>query len=298
MRFKKKIRKLLLNATTPFLMFLARRFSSLPLQTQIKVGSATGGFFYFLSKRRKKICMCNLKKCFPELSTENLEKLSKESFKDLGMGAAEAIAALHLNDLHFKKIKFHTYGMNELKELSRKNISFIIFSAHFSSIELMLRAINAGGAIVSYKKYSNKTFNSYVLGRREKYYPCIEVHKLRKILTMLKSGKSLFYFADQDSKKNPCFSNFFNTPCSMSSVIERMPEMAGSQSFFCHYYRDKKTFSYHIYFQRVSGPVTPDSYNQWLEAVVRQHPEQYFWVHRRFKTRPHAESENFYNKAV
>jgi KDO2-lipid IV(A) lauroyltransferase len=126
---------------------------------------------------------------------------------------------------------------------------------------------------------------------------------MRQIINRLKKGRAIWYAADQDyGPKHSTFVPFFNIPAATITMTSRLAERNQSPVLMLHQTRDipTRTWTFRI------GPVLDDfaqgdvqkdatRLNAELEESLRQVPDQYLWMHRRFKTRPPGE-DSFYRK--
>ena len=108
------------------------------------------------------------------------------------------------------------------------------------------------------------------------------------------------YYPDQDfGSRDSVFAPFFSIPTATITATSRIAKLSKASVIPVFVFRDKSRRHYTI---EIGSPLSIPSgddyqdaceYNSWLEAKIRQHPEQYLWMHRRFKTRPEGE-EKFY----
>jgi Kdo2-lipid IVA lauroyltransferase/acyltransferase len=297
-------RKLMNTILTRLFFFSTALFlTPIPLRLQAKLLGNIAVFFYCFNSYYRRICRINISRCFPQKSEQEIERLCKKIFYSMGVGIAEALSTWQMSNERFNRIKVYPHGIENLELLQAKNKGVIIYTSHFSSIELIGRKMfGLCGAKVMYKKYSNSTFDQYVLRRRERYVDCIEKSNIKKTLSSLKKGATLAYLPDQNvpdrNRSSFIFESFFDIPCAISCGVKRLPEITGALPIFCYYYRDNLSLDYHIHFEKVNEPMTAGMYNKLLERAILKHPEQYFWLHRRFKTRPKGDDNNFYGLAA
>lgn len=296
---KKKLRQILLESSTSVLIIIAEFFNLLlPFRVQLKIWRSVGILLYYLNRHYRRICLINLSRCFPEKTEAEIKILCKKTFYSMGMGIAETLAAWQMSDRRFQKIKIVMHGLEEIKALQANKKNILVYFAHYCSMEFCGRkALRELNATALYKKTTNFTLDRYMLAQRTRNYQCMENRNVRQLLEFLKQEGALFYLPDQNVSRNanPIFENFFNIPCSMSEAVERLPKITGATCVFCYCYRDFSSLTYHIHFQVINEPMTAAVYNRLLEQAIRRHPEQYFWIHRRFKTRPQGDMAAFYH---
>ena len=140
-----------------------------------------------------------------------------------------------------------------------------------------------------------------VSGRKRYFDGVIEREDTRQTLRRLKQGRAIWYAADQDyGAKHSVFAPFFGIPAATIVATARFARLNDSPVLMMTQIRDNKNMRWHITFYPViedfpSGDDKNDAtrLNGLLEAVIREHPDQYLWLHKRFKTRP-AGAPSFY----
>ena len=112
----------------------------------------------------------------------------------------------------------------------------------------------------------------------------------------LKAGKVLWFPADQDhGAKSSVFAPFYGIPAATLDMPTRLIRLSGATLVFASYFRTENN-EYQLHFEEVPGFTGTDSIldatelNKSLERRLNTNPEQYMWVHRRFKTRPEGEA--------
>ena len=143
------------------------------------------------------------------------------------------------------------------------------------------------------RDHDNPLFNYFMTTSRNRHATaCIARKDLRGMVRALKKGDIVWYAPDQDSgRKNSVFVPFFDIPTATITGTSGLASLSKAVVIPVFYYRDTKG-QYHIEFSAPlaipSGNDEQDAeqFNQWLESKVREQPEQYFWLHKRFKTRP------------
>jgi len=133
---------------------------------------------------------------------------------------------------------------------------------------------------------------------RGQYFPnVIEREDVRAILQSLKDGHILWYAADQDyGEKHSVFANFFGVPAATITGTMRLAKFRNSPVVIMSQHREIDTHEWMIRFEPgpknfpTDDPVADaQAINDAIEKTIRRTPEQYLWLHRRFKTRPAGE---------
>lgn len=266
-----------------------------PYRLQLQFGKNLGRISYYLLKKFRRIAEINLKLCFPELSNEERESLLKKQFQSLGMGLIESAMAWWMPD-HKLDSLIHVQGLEYLQEALAKKKGVLILSAHFTSLDICGRLFsNIFPMYVVYREQKNRVIDRLLKQHRNfNWMQPIHRHAIRQIIKILKQNKAIWYAADQDyGPTHSIFPPFFNISTATISTPSRYANRTEAQVVTLFYHRLPKGKGYQI----TIGPILEsfgqgDDYqdmlrfNQLLEQAIRAHPDQYLWIHRRFKTRP------------
>src|ERR1043165_1295084 len=266
-----------------------------PYRFQLQFGKNLGRISYYLLKKFRCIAEINLKLCFPELSDKERKNLLKKQFQSLGMGLIESAMAWWMPD-HKLDSLIHIQGLEHLQEALAKKKGVLILSAHFTSLDICGRLFsNIFPMHVVYREQKNRVIDRLLKQHRNfNWMQPIHRHAIRQIIKTLKQNKAIWYAADQDyGPTHSIFPPFFNISTATISTPSRYANRTEAQVVTLFYHRLPKGKGYQI----TIGPILENfghgddyqdmlRFNQLLEQAVRAHPDQYLWIHRRFKTRP------------
>lgn len=278
--------------------------SKLPYTTQLNIGKYLGRCAFYLLARFRRIAAINLMLCFPELSVQKRRILLKKNFESLGMGLVESAMAWWTPS-HKLTSLLHVEGLEHLHEALAKKQGVLILSAHFTSLDICGRLFsNIFPMYVVYREQTNQVIDSLLKYHRnfELMQP-IHRHAVRQIIKALKKNAAIWYAPDQDyGAAHSIFVPFFNISAATITTPSRYAKQTQAHAVTLFYHRLPQGNGYQITispilkdFANLSTSEATLCFNQLLEAAVRAHPEQYLWVHRRFKTRPIGET-SFYKK--
>ncbi|OGF48161.1 MAG: hypothetical protein A2231_12025 [Candidatus Firestonebacteria bacterium RIFOXYA2_FULL_40_8] len=269
----------------------------LPYKAVSGVGAFFGKILYVFDKKHRKIAYDNLKPSFPEKSTEELEGIIKKVYDNMGRGFSEF---LYLPKLSLEKLKklVKVEGEEHLRAALKKGKGVIVIVSHFGNWELMgARYTEYGSSTVIAFPQSNALTDKVITKYRTNAGMRIIFtgNAVKEIFKALKSNGMVGFLADQDAHGEGVFVDFFGRPASTSrgpSVFALKTKAAIITSFIV---REKdNTFTLHIEPEIPlvdTGDFEADvrkNTENWtlvLERYVRQYPEQWFWVHRRWKTK-------------
>lgn len=277
------------------LAWLAAR---LPLGWLMRIGRAVGVAGYRLARRRRHITEVNLALCFPDLSGAERRRLARASFEHTGVSLAEMIL-VWLNPSRRLDRRFVLEGVENLQHALDAGRGVIVLAGHFSCIDIASRAVSEAAPFdVMYRENKNPVWEwLQVRGRRHYFDGVIEREDTRQVLRRLKAGRAVWYAADQDyGPKHSVFAPFFGIPAATITATARLARFNDSPVVLLTQYRDLETLSWKARFHPPlddfpSGDDAADAarINAIIERAIREHPEQYLWAHRRFKTRPPGE---------
>ncbi len=273
----------------------------LPIDAQWWIGRRFGSLFWHFAAKRRRITLRNLELCIPELDEHQRHALAKESFLQLGMSAMETawtwMGTKHLQPGYTER--FHIEGLDYLEAARAEGRGVILIGAHLMSMDVIAPAIARVMTLdVIYRYNKNPLIERTMVNGRARYFPrVIEREDARAILTSLREGRTLWYAADQDyGARHSVFADFFGVPAATITGTARLANFNGSPVLMFSHYRDaaNRCWSIHIsppLTEYPSGNAEFDAArtNALIEAAIRKAPEQYLWMHRRFKTRPVGE---------
>ena len=281
----------------------AKLLSYLPFHWILKLGHILGVFLYFLPSKRSAIAIKNIDLCFPTLSDFEKKKLLKKHFSSLGIGLLEVAIVRWKSNKAFKKL-ITVNGLDHLRNAVKKDKGVILMSAHFTSLEVS--ALIGRKEIVSdlpplvgmYRLGSNEIINQFFRqARLRSVEGLVTKFEVKSLIKALKEKKIIWYASDQNfTGKNAIELDFFNQKAMTNTAITRFIEITGCSvlPFFPTRLANHQGYSLNIYPEiNYAENQDPESFlkefYRVLEEHIKKNPEQYYWIHRRFKS-------NFENK--
>lgn len=279
--------------------------AQLPLRLQHRLGSFIGWLAYHLAGSRRRITQTNIDLCFPELDAQQRQQLVRQTFRSNGIGVFEAATGWFRNPERLRPIT-QVHGFEHLEAALKSGKGVLLLGGHYSTLDL-------GGSLISLyidadvmqRDHNNALMNAVMTRSRESRYGVALGRKdLRGLLRRLKANRIVWYAPDQDyGRRNSVFARFFGVPAATITATARIARTSGCQVVpFSHFRRDDG-LGYDIFFQPAlaqfpSGDDVADAerVNQVIEQQIRRHPDQYLWMHRRFKTRPDPAENNPYRR--
>ena len=271
-----------------------RILAILPYRTQVFIGKIIGEIFYRVARYRREIAQTNIRLCFPELSPEQQENLVRKHFHSLGISISET--AMNWWGSERKLRKLVKINCLEFEKALKQGKGAIILGAHYTTVEISGRLFTLDNKFaVSYQKLRNPLFDQVTLNARKRIFDRVFGRdEIRPTFRYIKQNNVMWIAADQDAGiENSVFVPFFGHLAATQTVPSRMAKVTKAPVIPYVSRRLENAQGYEIDFYPAlenfpSGSEEKDAIttNKILEEQIRKAPEQYLWVHRRFKTRP------------
>ena len=270
-----------------------RLLAWLPYQPLMALGRGFGWLFYYLAKRRMHISRVNLTLCFPKQTEEQIEHQVKRYAASAGMGLMDFVIAWWWSD-HRLAEHSHVEGLEYLHAALEKGRGIILFTPHMVSIEMCGRLLVPHVPVMPmYRRHEHPLIEYLMKKYREAYVPVtIPRDNPRLALRMLQQKQAVWISPDQNyAGKHHVFVDFFGVPAATNTTVSRFAKLSGASVVPCVVIR-RPSGCYQLIIEPALNnfPQNPQQDAEQLQAIierwVRLAPEQYHWMHRRFKTRP------------
>ena len=287
---------------TWILILLMRVGVFVPFRLQVFFGKIIGKLIYPLMTELRKTAYSNVSNCFPGKKQPQVTLLVKQHFEAIGISLFETANAYFASD---KKIKKMLIIVNEqyFTEALKKEGGIILLCSHFMPLMLGSRALLIKHTIANiYRPQNNKLFDKVMVkGYLKNGAVMIKSTDTRSIMKAINNSLPIWYAPDQDlGRNNSVFAPLFGIQTATASATSRLAKNNNTRVIPYSFVRTKH--GYEMSFDKPlknypSGDAIKDASetNQILEKQILKNPEQYLWIHRRFKTRPEGE-ENFYSE--
>jgi Kdo2-lipid IVA lauroyltransferase/acyltransferase len=268
----------------------------LPWALQRGLGRLLGAVLYVLMGARRRVAARNLALCYPGLDEAARARLLRENFRDLGIGLFEFLRAWW-GDIAPLRASARIEGLEHLVALREQGRGILLVSGHFMNLEVAGRLLCDHIPVAGmYRPHATAAMEWAVLRGRRRYACAMFTRdELRGAVRHLKQGGLLWYAPDQDMRgKDAVFAPFFGLPASSITATHQLARLTGAAvvPFFHRREGDR-------YLLRIAAPLadfpSDDAVadtarvNAQIEAMVREAPTQYLWLHKRFKRRPAGE---------
>jgi KDO2-lipid IV(A) lauroyltransferase len=274
---------------------LMRLISMLPLAWTQATGAFIGLMIYRLVPSRRRVARINIRQAYPDYSEAQIRELNIASFKSLGISVFEIALAWWCNREFMRSI-CQIEGKEHLDKALANGKGVILLTGHFTTLEIGAMLVGLYTKLNGvYKKAHNPMFNAFMTHYRSTYgEELIENKNIRAMIRGLRKGRATWFAPDQDfAEQDIVFTPFLGGMASTLTATARLAEMTGAAVVPFYPVRLNKGKGYKLVIMPAlegfpSNAIEQDSarINHAIEQMVYANPEQYGWVHKRFKTRP------------
>ena len=273
----------------------------LPLSLIAALGRGLGPLLYYVGARRRRIVNVNLALCFPELDEAQRRHLAKAHFQALARSFLERSIFWWASAERLARL-IHVEGDDKIRALRAAGKPVILLAPHFVGLDAGGVAIAMRFDVVSiYAAQASELFDRLLLRGRLRFGNQLLLTRrdgARATVKAMKAGRPLYYLPDLNHhRRDSIFVPFFGVQTATISGLSRLAKAAGAVVVPCVTRTLPGGQGYRIeigdpWTDFPTADVEADTarMNAWIEAAVRTMPEQYYWVHRRFKSRPEGEA--------
>jgi Kdo2-lipid IVA lauroyltransferase/acyltransferase len=271
---------------------LVRLALMLPFPAMLAVGRGMGRLARRLPLPYVRVARRNIELCLPELDARAREALLERHFESLGIGVLESALTWWSNDERIAALS-EVQGLEHLQAALARGKGAIILLAHFTTQQIGARILNIRVPInVLYRPTKNELLAAVSGGSFSRNArKAILRDDVRGMISALRRNEIVWYAADQSyRKKGAMMVPFFGIPAPTNVFTSRLSQMTGAAVLYYSSERLPGTRGWRAVIEPAfegwpSGDAVADTlrYHARIEAQVRRMPEQYWWIHKRFK---------------
>ena len=276
-------------------MGFLRLVCMLPIGAVLAVGRVLGRLAHRLSGSRRAIVRRNIELCFPDLTSDERDALTSKHFQALGMMIVEMGLGRWAKVERLVPITTIN-GLEHAQPALDKGQGIILLSAHFTTLEISGRVLKL--RIPPFDGVYRKNRSDFVTelqrsGRERSVENTIEKRDIKKMVRSLRAGRTVWYAPDQSySRKGAEIVDFFGVPSMHTTATSTLARL-GKAAVIPYFPRRLKNGHYEMTLLPALENFPSDDpvadtrrYVAILEDHIRSCPEQYFWIHRKFKDLP------------
>ena len=275
----------------------------LPSGSLAVIGEVIGRIAFWAIPERRRVTRINLEKCFPEKDSSERERLARAHFRAFCRSFVDRALLWWAPRSRIERL-VRIEGLEQLRALTGKpgGAPVILFAPHFVGLDAGLTRLGCeANLVVMYANQKDALFGELLMRGRSRFGDQRLVSRqegIRATLAAMREGRPFYYLPDQDyGPRDTLFVPFFGVPAATIPGLSRIAQAAGAKVLPCVTRMLPGGAGYVL---RIEPPwdnfPTPDPVadtrrmNEYLERRVLEMPEQYFWMHKRFKTRPPGEA--------
>jgi Kdo2-lipid IVA lauroyltransferase/acyltransferase len=268
-----------------------RAMELLPFPLQRRIGSALGRLIRRLPLAYVRIARRNIELCMPALSPQGRAELLDRHCESLGMALCETADTWWSSDRRVHRLA-EVQGLENLHAALAKGRGAIMIGGHFTTIEIATRILGTVVPLnVVYRPTKNALLSHIMFTSFSRHGKPIAHDDIRTMIRALKKNEAVWYAPDQSYRnKGAAMVHFFGIPAATTTATSRLARISGAAVLTYFPERLPGNAGYRV----VIGPALEnfpgadsicdaERFNRLLEAQIRRVPEQYLWVHRRFK---------------
>lgn len=269
----------------------------LPFRSLAPLAWVLGGMMYRLARERRRVGEINLALCFPAWDEPTRTRLLKAHFREMAHVLLEYGYCWFASADRMRRL-VRLEGLEHFEALGGRPA--ILMIGHMTGLELAGIRLSADVPVVTmFTRQKHRGLDAFIERKRLRFNTGIMMSRqegIRPAIRAMKRGYRLYYLPDQDvGLKESVFVPFFGVPAATISGMSRLARLADAVVLPLTLVREPGAYCLRIE-PPLSGYPTEDELadalrmNRELEARIRSHPAQYFWLHKRFKTRPEGEA--------
>lgn len=285
---------------TRLVLLLMWLLARLPMPLLAACGRLFGRLFMLFGRRRRHIAEVNLGLCFPHLTEPEKSTLAARHFEAFGRSFLERGLLWWASPVRIRQV-VALQGMEHLAAVQGRPV--ILLAPHFVGLDMAWTRLTMELDMVSiYASQSNAVFNDRLYRGRLRFGNSELLARqegVRRAVKAMKAGKPFYYLPDLDyGRDDAIFVPFFGVPAATITGLSRLARLAGAAVLPVIARMTDTGYVVEIGapwndFPGASVEEDTRRMNAFIEAEILKMPEQYFWLHRRFKTRPEGEKRPY-----
>ncbi len=275
----------------------------IPRRAWLRICGVLGGIAWYFAPRTRRLSRKHLRMAFPEKSEREIRQLGRRNFKMLGQNAGDILRSARVSTLAELEEFLVTHGLENFERAHAKGKGVIFLTCHLGAFDLQvtnmaMRGLNPNiiGTPLKDKRLNDLLWNyrnlhgAIAIARGKETF---------RMLKVLKSGGSVALLIDQDTKVKTVFVDFFGMQAATPVGATVLALKTGAAVVPTYIYLGEDKLQHMHLLPEIPMRVSDDEeddvrYNtqvltDFIEEKIREHPDQWVWMHERWKTRPESE---------
>ena len=295
--FKRSARYTLVYGLVRTLIWLS---GLVPRKTWLRLCGGLGSLAYSFAKETRTLTLRHLSMAYPDKPASDIKELAKSTFKMLGKNGGDILRSSKVKDLESLEKFLITEGLENYEAAYAKGNGVIFLTCHLGAFDLQItnmamRGLNPNiiGTPLKDKKLNDLLWNYRNLHGA---IPIARGKETFRMIKVLKSGGSVALLIDQDTKVKTVFVDFFGMQAATPAGATILALKTGASVVPTYIYLGEDELQHMHILPEIPMTVTGDEENDirfntqiltnFIEEKIRQHPDQWVWMHERWKTKP------------
>lgn len=278
----------------------------LPRRVAIKGGQVVGAIAHAVLPHLRRHAEINLRLAFPELNEVERQRIKRGTFRNLGRLLGEVSQFPKLNRENIESIVQYS-GLENYLEAQASGRGVILLTGHIGAWELSVFAHSIYGHPMSFlaRRVDNPLVERLAETNRTRFgnRSIDKKNSVREVMKTLKSGGVVGILADlNSSREEGVFVDFFGIPACTTAGVATLALRTGAVVVPGYIVWDEAAKIHHLHFEPAIETVSTGNrdedvltntarYTRAIESIVRRYPDQWLWIHRRWRTRPEGDPE-------
>lgn len=268
----------------------------LPFSWQVGLGRVIGRLLVKIAGSRAKVARANIQHCFPQLSDSEQQALVVKHFESLGIALFETAQCWWGSRRKLDGVIKHINGLDHVAAAQQQGKGVILLSAHFTTLDIGGRLLVKQCTFAPVYRRMNSQIQEYCTqqGRSKGTDGAIPHTQIKSIIRHLKKGGAIWFASDQQHQgKSSALVDFFGQPAHSATGTSTIAKLGNA--VVIPFFTRRVEGGYEIdllapleNFPSGDDVADTERYHRLIEQQISKAPEQYLWVHRRFKGAPDA----------
>ena len=274
----------------------------LPMWAIAAVGNLAGTVAFWLIPERRRVTRINLAKCFPQMPAAARERLARAHFRAFMRSFVEhALLWWASRERIMRLVRLE--GLEHLRAAAGHPV--ILVAPHFVGLDVAYTRLGCEIEIAGlYAHQKNPVYDRLLLRGRTRFGLSQAIPRqdgVRAVIASIRSGRPFYYAPDLDfGRKDAVFVPFFGVTAATITGVSRLAKLTRAKVLPCVARMLPGGGGYVVTILPAWENFPTDDFtadtrrvNAFIEEQAQSMPEQYYWVHKRFKTRPHGEASPY-----
>ena len=296
---KKVQRRVRYSAVYGFIRLLIGISGTIPRRWWLSICGFLGRIAYYFAGETRGLTLQHLHMAFREKTPAEIKRLARQTFTMLGKNAGEILRSTRVKTLVELEKFLVTRGLENYEHAHAKGKGVIFLTCHLGAFDLQITnmAMRGLNPNIIGTPLKDKRLN-HLLWNYRNLHGAVAIERGKetfRMIKVLKSGGSVALLIDQDTKVKSRFVNFFGMPAATPVGATVLALKTGAAVVPTYVYLGEDGFQHMHILPEIPMKVTGDDevdmvYNTqvlttFIEGVIRQHPDQWVWMHERWKTK-------------